>query len=231
MTAIPRAEQIDSLMEQASQALAGTAYFQAERLADEALGLARQESDFARMSRILMPLWEARRQRFQLAIDASPKVRIVEELVAEEMEIGPGCLLIRPPQVGADARRLRLMALQRDIPVAVLCREPLTSLKLCPVVAISPGVTVRMKIDPPDDPENPDIGWFVGAMEELGEFAVDSLDPGMITLKRLDQLMGRLDAMPEQEVLHQALQDVCQRVLREQADDPAAAGMTSRPKQ
>ena len=209
-------EQIDALMEEASQALARTAYFQAERPAREALSLARDAEDFARMARIILPLQEARRQRYQQALDVGT-VTIIATPIEEEMAIEPGCYLVRPPQVGADARRLRLMALEQEIPVAVLCREPMTSLKLCPIVAISPGVTIRAKMHEPADPDHPDLAWFVEAMEALGDFAVNSLDPALTTLKRIDALLNRLETVPDHEGLHQALEEACQHMQQEQA--------------
>ena len=212
-----RSKQIDALMEQASVALEATEYFKAESLASQALAAARQAADFDRMARIILPLQEARRQRFQLALDAGP-ITILDASVDEDTTVKAGCYLVRPPQVGADARRLRLIGLEHRIPVTVVCREPLTQLGDCPVVAIAPGVTVRTRIDPPDDPDDPGMAWFVGALEQLGDWAIDGLDPDMAVLKRIDALMLRLEALPEHERLHQALADACRRAQRERAE-------------
>ncbi len=54
MAARPSDRQIDALMEEASQALASTAYFEAERLAEKALELAWKATDFDRMARIII---------------------------------------------------------------------------------------------------------------------------------------------------------------------------------
>jgi len=217
MSPVFEPEQIDALMEEASQALAHTAYFQADRLARRGLLMARDADDFGRMARIILPLQEARRQRLQQALDVG-SVTIVQMPIEETTPIEPGCYLIQPPQVGADARRLRLAAMEREIPVAVVCREPLTSLKLCPIVAISPGVTIRTKIDEPADPAHPDLPWFLEAMEALGDFAISSLDPALTTLKRIDALLNRLDTIPDHEGLHQALEEACRQALQEQAE-------------
>ena len=227
MTSAAKAKQIDSLMEDASQALAHTDYFRAERTADEALTLARQAKDFGRMARIIMPLQEARRLRLQQALDVGA-VTVVHEPIDEEMNIQPGCYVVQPPRVGVEARRFRLLALQRDIPVAVVCREPLTRLGLCPVVALSAGATVRTQIKAPDDPEHPDPTWFVSALEELGDFAIESLDPALTTLKRLDALMNRLDAIPEHERLHQALEETCRQAQIEKAEHDRARAASGR---
>jgi hypothetical protein len=227
MTSASKVQQIDQLMEKASAALAKTKYFEAERLADKALRLARRGDDFARMTRIIMPLQEARRQRLLQALDVGT-VTIINESVSETTRVDPGCYLVRPPQVGADARRLRLAGLQQEVPTAVVCREPLTQLKLCPIVAIAPGVTVREMVDPPEDPEEIDMAWFVGAMEAIGDRSIMELDPALATLKRVDALMGRLDAMPEHEGLHHALAEACQDAEREQKAENGAGSTRSK---
>lgn len=222
MTSTGKLGMIDDLMEQASEALAQTEYFLAERLANKALGRTRQLNDFQRMARIILPLQEARRQRFQQALDAGGLTRL-DEPVSEEMDLQPGCYLIEPPRVGADARRLRLEGLRREIPIAVLCREPRTQLGLWPIVAIGTGVTIRTKVDPPADREHPDLAWFVQSTVELGDWAIDSIDSTIDAVKRVDTLLPRLDAIPEHEGLHQALEEACRDAARA-ASEPARTG-------
>lgn len=221
MPALSRPRQIDTMMEQASRALADTDYFKAERLALKALLSARQAEDFERMTRIVLPLQEARRQRRQLALDHG-SVTIIDQPRGEQSEIGTGCFLFRPPQVGADARRFRLAAFEEGIAVAVICREPLTQLRLCPIVAIAPGVTVREKVDPPADPDAPDLPWFAEAMEALGDAAIDELDAELTPIKRIDALLARLDAIPDHEGLHHALVEACHEIIRS-GDAPSAS--------
>ncbi|MHC4996015.1 MAG: hypothetical protein ACYTGQ_13285, partial [Planctomycetota bacterium] len=62
--------QIDTLMEEASEALAHTDYFRCEKRCLQALALARDDNDYERYARILLPLQEARRLRRQAAADA-----------------------------------------------------------------------------------------------------------------------------------------------------------------
>jgi len=218
MPAVSQPKQIDALMEEASQALADTAYFASERLSVRALVASRQACDFERMIRILLPLQEARRQRYQMALDVGA-ITIMDTPVPDDVTVETGCYLFRPNLVGADGRRFRLAALEQEVPVAVVCREPLTQIRLCPVVAIGPGVTVRERIDPPEDPDDPSLAWFTGALEQLGDFAIESLDPGRATLKRLDALLGRLDAIPEHEGLHQAVAETCRQAVQENVTD------------
>ena len=78
----PKAGQIDGLMERATEALVQTSYFEAERMANKALGMARQINDFDRLARITLPLQEARRQRVLQAFDAG-MIRILNGPISE----------------------------------------------------------------------------------------------------------------------------------------------------
>lgn len=212
MTA-PDPEQIDDLMERATKALVGMLYFEAERLALKALHLARGLRDYERLARITMPLQEARRQRLILAHDAAEQVTLVDEPLAEDAPINPGCFLVQPMLVAADARRLRTAALINDIPVAVLCREPMTDLGLQPIVALG-EVVVRTKVRPPKNPEKPDKTWFIDAMEALGDAAIDEIDPALVGERLVDAVLARLDAVPDHEKLHQRLAEVARETAR-----------------
>lgn len=215
---------IDKLMEQSSRALSKMRYFEAERLANKALGMAREARDFDRMARIVLPLLEARRQRFQQALDVDA-VHILDEPIEDETVLEPGCYLVQPPLVGADARRLRLTALEHEVPVAILCREPEDRLGQIPVAAVTPGKTLRTKVEPPEDDDDFDVPWLVGAIDELGDFSVDTLDPELEIVRRIDALLQMINALPEHERLHVALEDACKQAAHEQAED--AAGRTN----
>lgn len=218
MSVASQARSIDDLTAQAAKALKRGRLFEADRAAAGALSMAQDENAYDRMAKVLPTLSEARRLRMEQAFDVGT-VAIVEEPFADETKFRKGCYLVRPPLVGADARRLRLLALGRDIPLAVVCREPTTQLRLCPVVAISPGVTVRTKVDPPSDPDRPDLDWFMDALDALGEAALESIDPEMEIVRRIDAMMARLEAVPEYKSLHQCLEESCL-----EAHEAASAG-------
>ena len=217
-----KAERIDELMTKAQAALKRAEWFEAERLAAAALQTAHSARDFGEMSRIALPLLESRRQRMQAAIDASRTVRLVQGPVPEDMDVSPGCHLLAPPLVGADARRMRLAALRRDVSAVVLCREPTNRLGLVPVVAIGEMV-VRARIDPPKNPTKPERTWFVSALEQLGDAAIASLDTGMEIERQVATVMAMLDAHPDHEKLHQLLAELCARAEKELAGKPARA--------
>ncbi len=199
-------------MTKAQHALGRNQWFEAERISARALDMARGEGDFNLMARITLPLQEARRQRMQLVHD-SKKVITVREALPDERELGTFCYLVQPPFVGADARRLRLMALEREIPALFLCREPRTQLGLCPVVAIG-QVTIRTRIDPPRTWDKPTLAWYIDACEQLGDAAIETLDRGAELAKQVDALLERLDAFPDHEKLHQVLAETCKEAAR-----------------
>ena len=206
-------KKIDELMEKASEALAQMSWFEAERLAQKALVMAWQQRDCERMARIILPLQEARRQRFQRALDVGSVTVMDSAPITEDVKVEPGGYLVGPPLVGADARRLRVAALSQEVPAAVLCREPATQLGLVPVVSTIPGKSFRTKVRPPKDRRQPDLAWMVDAMEALGDAALESIDPQKAVDRRIEALMEMLDAMPEHEGLHQALEAACREAM------------------
>ena len=219
---------VTALITKAQQALGRAHWFEAERLSVKALDMARAQGDFNLMARIALPLQEARRQRMQAALDAR-KLVVIDEVLPSESELAPVCYLVQPPFVGADARRLRLTALEREIPALFLCREPKTQLGLCPIVAIG-QVTIRTRIDPPKNWDKPTLAWFTGACEALGDAAIETLDRGADPAKQVDSLLERLDTMPDHEKLHQLFATVCKEAAQayEGATPPPRAAVRIR---
>lgn len=198
--------------------------FAAERTAFKGLMAARSEHDFARMATLVPALLEARTCRLTAALTAK-RITIIDSPIGEDVTVSKGAYLVEPPQVGADARRLRLAAFEQNVPAAVLCREPLTRIKLLPVVAIAPGATVRVKVHPPKNLDKPDMPWFIATLQALGDMAIETIDASMPAERRVDALLERLDAAPEHEGLHHALQQACIEAAaeREQARSLRAA--------
>lgn len=207
-----KGDEIDLAMGQVEAALRERRWFAAESLAAETLRKARAAGRFGEIARILLPLQEARRQR---AAEASEKgkVRVLDEHPPEGSPIEPGLVLVQPPLVGADARRLRLAALEQEVPLLVACREPLTRANTCPIVAIG-ETTLRVRIEPPRRPEAPTKAWFLAALEQLGDAAIAAIDPGQELVRRIDQLIACLETLPDHEKLHQALAELCREADR-----------------
>lgn len=209
MTTPKTGKAIDQLMERASAALTDTRYFEAERLAEEALHAAHADNDYERMSRILMPLQEARRQKRLTAADTNKVVRLSEQIPAEE-HTEPACYLIEPMLVGADGRNLRDQADRLEIPTLVIVREPRTKSGQWPIVMIGP-ITVRTHVDPPQDDE-PSIQWMLAASEALGDAAIASVSETAEPPARIDALVDRLGTCKEHEKLHQRLEETCRQL-------------------
>ena len=221
-------------MDQASEAMARAEWFEAERLALEALGRARRAMDFALMARICLPLQEARRNRLSLALDVGERrgVHVRSTTISEEAVPEPGCWLVTPPLVGADARRLRLAGLGHAVPLAVLCREPTTRAGRWPVVAVGP-VVIRVHIQPPPEcpaaalDAVPPLAWFTAALEALGDVAIAAVAEELDATRRVDGLLERLDSHPDHEKLHQALAAACREAHAAQARPRSGGRRTS----
>ena len=204
-------KRLETMLGRSEEALQDSNWFESERLALKALEAAREVEDFEFMARVTLPLQEARRQRTIMAIDASKSVRILEH-VEPEPELEAGIFMVRPPAVAADARRLRIAAMQQEVPLLVLTREPDTQLGLCPIVSIG-RVTVRVRIDGPKNPEKPTVKWVLAALEQLGDGALDTVEENPNNpLSVIDSLLARLDSIPEHERLHQELAEACRKM-------------------
>ncbi len=196
-------------LKKAKSALKKKNAFEAERIALSVLESARSSCDFNSMCEVLPILRDARSLRVEAALTATEEVRLLERPIQEGETVEPGCYLVEPPRVGADARNLRLAALEQEVPVAIVCREPITQMQLRPIVAIG-RITVRARVLPADNDAQPDLNWFMSAMNEIGETAIDPLDTGAAILKQIDGLMDRLDSIPDHPRLHDALEEICQ---------------------
>jgi hypothetical protein len=225
-----QAAAVDRLMERASRALEAMRYFEAERLCLQAIRKSYSVFDYEVMSRILLPLQEARRQKRQLASEMGSVVR-VSELRMAEGDAMPGCYLFQPPLIGADARGFRERADSRGVATFVLTREPMSLDGKWPIVSVGATTSVRTKVDPPwpvlrvegvptrDDSPGREIpmAWLEAAAEALGDAAIAKVDPEEHPVWRVADLLEALDALPVHEKLHQALEQAC----REAAIAPA----------
>ena len=219
---------IDQIMEQASQLLAQTKAIDAEFLCLRALEMAVKSSDWDRAARIILPLQEARRLRRQNATDTG-LVRLVDTQAQTRIKPETGCYLFQPPLIAAEARSYREAWLRRGVQLSVLTREPMTRDGLCPVSAVG-ALSIRTKLLPPPGVKPKETGvthdeitqaipmsWFQAAAEALGDAAIASVDPDEPAAHRVLDLIERLDALPEHEKLHQALERACQEALVEPA--------------
>jgi hypothetical protein len=222
-----QADPIDLMMERASTRLLETDYFGVVSACRRALDAAVKAKDWDRLARLVLPLQEARRQIRQIAVDLG---RVVVISSPEALRrVRAGCFLIRPPLIGADARAFRLAAEARGLPTLVLAREPMTDKGLWPIVGVS-DITVRTRVPPPPgavftgqgvtrdrfEGEVP-VPWFQAAAEALGDAGIASLDLTCPAAHRVEDLIDRLEAVPEHEKLHQRLADAARDAMRQPA--------------
>ena len=202
-------------IESAKKAFDSKLWFEAERSALKIVEDARGVFDFDSMAAALPILRDARMARFEEAFEiAQGTIQKLEEPIDEDFKVTPGCWLIQPPFVGSDARTIRALAIEHELPVAALCKEPLTQLGLQPVVSIG-RITIRTKVEPSSNPSDPDVDWVKYALDELGEAAIESVDTGIDIVKQVDALLDRIATIPEHARLHDALEETC-RLAAEQ---------------
>jgi len=197
-----RTRQIEELVRKATEAIESQSWFDAESTAMKAMSSCRARSDWHSMINLAEILRDARRGRRGSSL-VKGAVRILDEDIPEDMEFSSGRYLIQPPRVGADARRVRLQCLEDEIPVLVLCREPTTSTGLIPIVAIAPGT----------DQRKPTAGWFQSSLDALAQAALDRIDPEQEVERRIDAILGCLDAVPDSDDLHDLLGSACKEAL------------------
>lgn len=215
---------VDELMERSMCALMKTEYFEAEKLAERALGLSRRSRDFERMARICLPLQEARRQKRLMALDAGFGL-LISKGSDVPRELSMGLYLLQPPMIGAEARTLREHADRKKVPAMVLCREPMTRDGRWPLVAVGPRI-FRVKVAPPEPMERvedhvtkdrysgvPSASWFETASEALGDAGFAGLEEVEHPEYRVDDLMDLLDAHRAHEKLHQWLAEACRAAI------------------
>lgn len=144
---------VNDTMEQASEALVLRDYHTCEHLCLEALASALAMRNFERMSRIVMPLQEARRQKRQVA-ESSGRLFVVGRTPPSEAELAHGIYLIHPPRVAAEGRALREHLERLGLCSLIVTREPTDKAGRIPIVAIGPR-TVRIYLKASDGPRLP----------------------------------------------------------------------------
>jgi hypothetical protein len=205
-----RPKAITDLVKKAGAAFDKNDYFKAETALEKAVGMLRARHDWAGMAEVLGQLRDARRARRKLALASRAAVCIIDADIPECGASTKGRYLIQPPLVGADARRFRLASKDNAVAAAVVCREPTTRLGEIPVVAIAPGATIRVRIEPPGDESKPSASWFRSAMEALAKEALAMDQPTLEIAKRVDRLLALIDAVPDEDGPHDRLIEVCE---------------------
>lgn len=194
-------DRIDELMDRASEALAATGYFEAERECVRAMDLALRTADFERLARLVLPLQEARRQIRLAAADSGRAgvIRSREELAGHPLT---GLFVLEPPLTARDAWEQRQRSRESSCASVYLAMTPDGR----GVSAWGPRGEIRAAL-PGDGPPTPGTSefeaWFLSALEALSRAAVRGAVGA--PLERVRSLAAALEAHPEDEAAHQAL--------------------------
>ena len=213
-----RTKAIQDLIDCGGNAIKRSAWFEAELVLDRSLAMSHGRHDHTGMAEIIALLATVRAGICKEALASRTAIRIIDDAVTDTMKVERGRYLIQPPLVGADARRLRLLATAQEVPVVVLCREPRTQLGLTPIVAIGPLGAIRCRIKSPEREDKPTAGWFRDALLQLGNAAVERIDPAQNLPRRLDAVLGLLDTVPEDAGLHLLAIEICEEAARAAAE-------------
>jgi len=206
---------IDEIMDRASRALGRGSYIESAGACREALALARKAGAFERMARICMPLLESVRMIRERALDTGPAQVVTK---ADQLPETPtiGCYLFAPWLVGMDARLYRAHCASQGVGVVAMAREPTNKDGLWPVVGVGERV-VRIRVDPPGDESVVDPEWFARTAEALGDRAIvdarDAFEPGDPPAWYADDLLDRIDAVPEHEKFLMELARACRDAM------------------
>lgn len=206
-------EQLDNLMERASQALAGIEYLSCEALCLEALGLARESGRYGYYARILLPLQEARRQRRMIA--AAGEVQLGSGEAGFDPHVWldaheAGCIVLTHPHSAEDAAALDHRARERQQCVEVLFADNPAGAGEWTLRSYA-GAAVSCTIAAPKD-DTVKTPWFIAATEKLGDAALADVDDTLTGVARVEALERHLAAFPDHEILHQRLAEAARAV-------------------
>ncbi|MBC8309842.1 MAG: hypothetical protein H8E83_04930 [Planctomycetes bacterium] len=181
-------------------------WFIAEASAIAAIDGARTESNWEALSVEIEKLATARSQRAKAAHNGK-KVQLIQSTEDLERQHCGGRYLVQPPLVARDAALFDNTMKSNHISSVVVCREPRTTLGLCPIVALGSGVTVRVQVEEPKNPNKPTCAWFDHAIEELGDHVLEQINNSSPTKRQLDYLIAHFSAIPtHQRVFRQAIE-------------------------
>jgi len=183
-------------------------WFKAETDAIAAIDLARASERWDTLATEIESLQKARAQRAGAAHNGK-KVQLVQSVEEIDAVKDGGRYLVQPPLVARNAALLENALKSSGISCVVACREPITNLGLCPIVALGSGVTVRIKVEEPENPQKPTCAWFDNALEELGNHVLEQLNTGATEQRQLDYLLAHLPAIPTHVATYRAAIEIC----------------------
>jgi hypothetical protein len=189
-------------------------WFKKETVSVGRIEQARASENWDELSIALKDLCAARQEMYEAAKNGK-RVQIIDSIELGEQIAHGGRYLVQPPLVGRDASILSNTLHSEGISAIVLCREPTTSLGLCPIVALGSGVIVRVQIEEPKTPNKPTCGWFDHAIEELGDHILSKLNADGAIQRQLDYIIGHIPAAPTHVGLYTTAIGLCRTLQAE----------------
>ncbi|MDX1681686.1 MAG: hypothetical protein R3336_01070 [Phycisphaeraceae bacterium] len=232
-------DQIDQIMEQASEALATMDYSRCELACVQALTLARDGERWADYGRILLPLQESRRQRRMTAAEGA--IRLGTAGLADDPQAWidqheAGCLLVGPIPDAQPVDQLREQAIHDGRPFEIFAwlepdAAPTTQSPAWTVAAGSFTCTVPPPAsqwqdqtlnatssahpDPRSAEGDGPVEWFLDVLEQLGDRVIRESGEIDDPIERLALLEEGLGAVPDHELLHQRLLETARDCARD----------------
>ena len=189
-------------------------WFKAESNAIVAIDSARASDNWEVLATEIDCLLRARLERTKAAHNGKRVQLIQNTEEVETIRVG-GRYLVQPPLVAKDAALLDNALKMGGVSGVVACREPVTKLGLCPVVALGSGVTVRIRVEEPKNPKKPTCTWFDHALEELGDHVVEQLNEISTVQRQLDYLLAHFSAIPTHVGAYRAAIERCNTLARQ----------------
>jgi hypothetical protein len=184
-------------------------WFKKETISSGSVEEARSSESWGQLACHLEELSGARQSMYEAAKNGK-RVQIIDSIeLGYEIHMG-GRYLVRPPLVGRDAGILSNTLHANGISAVVLCREPSTSLGLCPIVSLGSGVMVRVQIEEPANAEKPTCAWFDHAIDELGDHVLSKMNTDSKLVRQLDYVLAHIPAVPTHVGLYKAAIVLCQ---------------------
>lgn len=215
-------ETLDQVMEQASQALAEMSYLRCERLCEQAMTMAVDAGRWTYASRILLPLQESRRQRRMIAADGVIRLGTADvdraslsQWVWSWIEQHQaGCLAVDVSD-GLNLETIRKQIRDAGFYVELLGIEARGQDRWTICVGHGPD-SIRCEVGAPQasmmdqdvadcDEHMQAAGWFLEALELLGDAAYASMKTRVDALQRVAALQRAVTMVGDHELLHQHL--------------------------
>ena len=183
-------------------------WFKEEVSAIAEIDIARSALQWEALGDAIEKLRSARSLRARAAQNGK-RVQIIQETGGCEAPDDGGRYLVQPPLVARDAGVLDTLCKSLGISAVIACREPVTNLGLCPIVALGSGVIVRVQVEAPKNSEKPTCAWFDHAIEELGDHVLEQVQQQSTEQRQLDYLIAHFSAIPTHMRVYRKAIELC----------------------